>query len=207
MNLVIIGTGYVGLISGLGYAKLGHRVAWVDIDANNIAKLDRGEVPFFEPGLKELLEEMQTAGQIMFTTNLESVMSDAEIVMIAVGTPSLPDGHADLSAVESVAKKIGQVLDHEIILVTKSTVPVGTNKRLLATVKEELNAAGHPELDTMVTMVSLPEFLREGSARQDFLNQDRIVIGCDDKIATTMIDHLHRELMRRDCRCLLRQQR
>lgn len=191
MNIVMIGTGYVGLVTGLGFAKLGHRVACVDIDPMKIARLDRGEVPFFEAGLPELLAEMQEAGSVMFTTDLRQVIHDAEIVMIAVGTPSRLDGGADLSAIESAAREIGGLLDHEAVIVMKSTVPVGTNRRVIAWVRDGLRSNGRGDLESLVQIVSLPEFLAEGRALADFMQQQRIVIGADDRVAAMIVDRLH----------------
>ncbi|MFA6131878.1 MAG: UDP-glucose/GDP-mannose dehydrogenase family protein [Patescibacteria group bacterium] len=191
MNIVIIGTGYVGLVSGLGYAKLGHRVVCVDRDAAKVARLDLGEPPFFEPGLYELLQEMQEAGRIIFTSDLASVISGAEIIMIAVGTPPLLSGEADLSAVFSVADEIGKSLDHEAVIVTKSTVPVGTNKKVLARVREGMRTAEHSELADLVLAASVPEFLAEGTALRDFMNPSRIVIGTNDALAASLLERLH----------------
>lgn len=191
MNVVIIGTGYVGLVSGLGYAKLGHRVVCVDRDAGKIAKLDFGEPPFFEPGLHELLQEMQEAGRIIFTSDSASVIGGAEIIMVAVGTPPLASGEADLSAVFSAADEIGRYLDHEAVIVIKSTVPVGTNKKILARVRESMRAAGRSELAELVLIVSAPEFLAEGTALRDFMKPSRIVIGADDAVAAALLERLH----------------
>lgn len=191
MNVVMIGTGYVGLVTGLGYAKLGHRVACVDTDASKVARLDRGEAPFYEPGLVELLREMQEAGRVVFTTDLAAVIGGAEIIMIAVGTPSRPDGFADLSYVEAAADRIGQLLDHEALVVLKSTVPVGTNRAVIARVRRALGEARREALTSVVTVASLPEFLRPGFALSDFMAPDRIVIGSDDEVAMQTLDRLH----------------
>jgi len=156
MNVVIVGTGYVGLVSGLGYAKLGHRVACVDKDAGRIANLDLGRPPFFEPGLSKLLGEMQEAGHIVFTTDLSNVISGADVVMLAVGTPAKASGEADLSAVFAAAEEIGKVLEHEIVVVTKSTVPVGTNRLLLKKVRSAMRDAGRDDLTELVNIASLP---------------------------------------------------
>jgi UDPglucose 6-dehydrogenase len=194
MNIVVVGAGYVGLVSGLGYAKLGHRVVCVDCDAAKINSLDLGEPPFFEPGLFELLQEMQEAGRIIFTTDLASVIGGAEIIMITVGTPPLAKGEADLSAIFSVADEIGKCLDHEVLLVIKSTVPVGTNKKILARLGESMSAAGRGELAELVLGASLPEFLAEGTALRDFMNPSRVVIGVDDAVASAVLEKLHEGL-------------
>ncbi|PJA46353.1 UDP-glucose 6-dehydrogenase [Candidatus Uhrbacteria bacterium CG_4_9_14_3_um_filter_50_9] len=191
MNLVIIGTGYVGLTTGVGYATLGHKVACVDVDERKIAELDHGSVPFYEPGVQAALTDAQEAGRIMFTTDLASVMSEAEVIMIAVGTPSTSTGEADLSYVEAAAKQIGTLLKHEAVVVMKSTVPVGTNRRIIQVIREAMKEAGQAELTSLINIVSVPEFLREGSALDDFLQPDRIVIGAEDKIAAQTIDRLH----------------
>ncbi|HBR80518.1 MAG: Nucleotide sugar dehydrogenase [Candidatus Uhrbacteria bacterium GW2011_GWE2_45_35] len=191
MNLVIIGTGYVGLVSGLGYARLGHRVVCVDRDVAKIAKLDFGEAPFFEPGLPELLREMQEAGRVVFTTDLASVINGADVIMIAVGTPAKPNGTVDLSAVFDVAEEIGKNLEHEAVVITKSTVPVGTNRKVLEIVRKAMTVAGRVDLVDLITVASVPEFLAEGTALQDFMKPSRIVIGVDDAVAATLIERLH----------------
>ncbi len=191
MNLVMIGTGYVGLTTGVGFATLGHHVACVDIDASKIAQLDVGEVPFYEPGVQEALAQVQASGHILFTTDLRSVIGGADVVMLAVGTPPKSTGEADLAALFAAADQVGALLDHEVVIVVKSTVPVGTNRLVLARVREALERAGRRELTSLVHIVSVPEFLREGTAMRDFLASDRIVIGADDDIAAQTIDKLH----------------
>ena len=175
----MIGTGYVGLTTGLGFAKLGHNVACVDKDSSKIAKLDMGEAPFYEPGLAELLKEMQDSGRILFTTDVRRVLDGAEVIVIAVGTPPTATGEADLSYVLGAASEVGSILDHGAIVMTKSTVPVGTNRRVLHAVREAMCEAGRKEMSELVHTASVPEFLREGSAIEDFMNPDRIVIGAD----------------------------
>ncbi len=194
MNLVIIGTGYVGLTTGVGYATLGHKVACVDIDPNKIAKLDLGQVPFYEPGVQEALKDLQEQGRIMFTTDLESVINQADVIMIGVGTPPKSTGEADLSAVHAVASQIGKLLEHEAVIVIKSTVPVGTNRSVLKTIRENMKEAGREDLTSLINIVSLPEFFREGTAMKDFLEPDRIVIGSDDEVAAQTIDKLHEKI-------------
>ncbi len=195
MNLVMIGTGYVGLTTGVGFATLGHQVVCVDIDAGKIARLDRGEVPFYEPGLQDALKHVQEKGRILFTSDLKSVIGGAEVVMIAVGTPPKSTGEADLTTLFAVADQIGTLLDHEAVIAVKSTVPVGTNRKVIARIRESMERAGRAELTSLINIVSVPEFLREGSAFEDFLQPDRVVIGSDDKIAAQTVERLHKEMM------------
>lgn len=192
MNIVIIGAGYVGLTTGLGFTKLGHRVACVDIDADKIAKLDLGEIPFYEIGLQELLSESQESGAIVFTTDLSSVVSEAQVIIFAVGTPATSTGEANLSFLFHAAGQVGRLLDHEALIVVKSTVPVGTNRRVLAKIREELNVVGRTDLSSLIQIVSIPEFLREGTALSDFLAPDRVVVGADDPITFSLAEELHR---------------
>lgn len=192
MNIVIIGTGYVGLTSALGYSQLGHRVACVDVDAEKIAQLDLGHVPFYEAGLSDVLHVAQEAGSIIFTTDLTSVLSEAELVLFAVGTPASPTGEANLSFLFQAAKDVGRFLDHEALLVIKSTVPVGTNRRVLQIVCEAMSAAGRQDLTSLIQIASVPEFLREGSALADFMAPERIVVGADDEVAFRLVEELHR---------------
>ena len=191
MNIVIIGTGYVGLTSGIGYAKLGNRVACVDIDAEKIAKLDLGQVPFFEAGMTEALHQEQEMGSIVFTTDLSSVLGEAEVILLAVGTPSNSNGEANLSFLFQAAKQIGQHLDHEVVIVTKSTVPVGTNRRVLAAIQESMVVSGRSDLTSLIQIASVPEFLREGSALRDFMEPERIVVGAEDEIVFAVVEAMH----------------
>jgi UDPglucose 6-dehydrogenase len=194
MNLVIIGTGYVGLTTGVAYATLGHKVACVDVDERKVAQLDMGQVPFYEPRLAEALQDAQEAGKILFTTDLASVIGGADVIMVAVGTPSRSTGEADLSYVEAAAEQIGAMLDHEAIVVMKSTVPVGTNRKVINVIRAAMRVAGRQDLTSLINIVSLPEFLREGSALDDFLYPDRIVIGAEDEIAAQTISRLHENI-------------
>ncbi|HBO99993.1 MAG: TuaD protein [Candidatus Uhrbacteria bacterium GW2011_GWF2_41_16] len=191
MNIVVIGTGYVGLVSGLGYAKLGHRVACVDVDVAKIAALDLGEVPFYEPGLRDLLREMQEQGRIVFTTDLYSVADGAEIFLIAVGTPPTAFGEVDLRAVFHVADDIGKCLDHEAIVAIKSTVPVGTNRKVLDCVREKMIAIGRENVSRCIQVASVPEFLSEGKALEDFFAPHRIVIGAENYTTHDVMGRLH----------------
>ena len=191
MNIVIIGTGYVGLVTGLGFAKLGHQVACVDIDSAKISRLDMGEPPFFEAGLKELLMAMQEVGKIVFTTDLSPVLGSADIVMIAVWTPAQATGDVNLSSVFGAAETIGRWLNHEVLIVVKSTVPVGTNRLVLERVRNAMVQAGRGDKKDLVTVASVPEFLAEGRALEDFFHPARIVIGADDEVDRQMLDRLH----------------
>ena len=191
MNIVMIGTGYVGLSTGLGFASLGHHVACVDIDPEKIALLDRGQAPMYEPGIQEMLKSQQELGQIVFTAELSSVIDEADVVMIAVQTPPQNNGESDLSYVFSAAEQIARLIDHEVLIVIKSTVPVGTNRRVIARMREVLAEVGREDLETLIQIASVPEFLRQGSALTDFLNPDRIVIGADDTIVFETIERMH----------------
>lgn len=192
MNIVIIGTGYVGLTSALGYTQLGHRVACVDVDAEKIAQLDLGQVPFFEDGLTDVLSVAQESGSIIFTTDLASVLSEAELVLFAVGTPASSTGEANLSFLFQAARDVGRSLDHEALLVIKSTVPVGTNRRVLDIVRTSMTDAGRGDLTSLIQIASVPEFLREGSALTDFMSPERIVVGAEDEVAFRLVEELHR---------------
>lgn len=184
MNLVVVGCGYVGLTSALGFAKLGHRVACVDVDAGKVAKLDVGKMPFFEPGMQELLREMQETGRVMFTADLASVLDTAEVALLCVGTPPAEDGAPDLSQLHAAADAVARHLSHPLLLIVKSTVPCGT----AASLKERFEQAGKGDL---VRLASVPEFLREGRALADFFRPDRIVVGSDDGEVRAHVDQLH----------------
>src|SRR6202035_3198286 len=174
MRIAMIGTGYVGLVSGACFADFGHQVTCVDKDADKIASLRRGEIPIFEPGLDALVAANVKAGRLDFTTGLAAPVAGAEAVFIAVGTPSRRgDGHADLSYVYAAAREIAAALAGFTVIVTKSTVPVGTGDEVERIIRE-----ARPDVDAPV--VSNPEFLREGAAIRDFKHPDRIVIGTDD---------------------------
>ena len=167
MNVVMLGAGPVGLVTGLGFAKLGHRVACVDIDAGKIGRLDVGDCTVFEEGLPELLREMQEAGRIMFTTDVSLVIGGAEVIVIAVGTPARPDGCVDLSQIFSAAEDIGRCLDHEAIIVMKSTVPVGTNRHVLERIRAGLSKQGREDVAPLLSVAAIPEFLSHVRAVRD----------------------------------------
>ena len=188
MKITIIGTGYVGLVTGTCFAESGHEVVCVDRDEQKIARLLDGEVPIYEPGLEELIRRNTTDGRLQFTTNLNEAISGAKIAFIAVGTPQAHDGSADLSAVRVVAQQIGEAMDGELIVVNKSTVPVGTAKMVEGILRETAKHTFH--------VVSNPEFLKEGAAIEDFMRPDRVVIGTDnDDVAETM-RHLYSPFLR-----------
>lgn len=186
MNLCIIGTGYVGLVSGVCFAELGNRVICVDIDENKIAQLNNDIMPIYEKDLEEMCVRNRKNGRIEFTTNLEHGVKKSDVIFIAVGTPSLPNGQADLAQVEAVAKGIAKYMNGYKIIVNKSTVPVGTQKWVTQIIKE--NQVVEHDFD----VVSVPEFLREGTAVYDTMNPDRIVIGSDSERATKIMMELHK---------------
>ncbi|MBP7587555.1 MAG: UDP-glucose/GDP-mannose dehydrogenase family protein, partial [Thermoanaerobaculia bacterium] len=171
MKICVVGSGYVGLVTGACLADFGMTVTGVDKDASKIEALERGEIPIYEPGLEEVVEKNVRAGRLKFTTDLAPAIREARAVFIAVGTPPLPDGKADLSFVRQVAESIGDNLNGYKVIVTKSTVPVGTGQMVERAVRE--HSGGKQEF----AVVSNPEFLREGSAIEDFLRPDRVVIG------------------------------
>ncbi|MBP7710798.1 MAG: UDP-glucose/GDP-mannose dehydrogenase family protein [Rickettsiales bacterium] len=174
MKITVIGSGYVGLVSSICFAKLGHEIACVDKDASKISKLNSGVIPIFEPGLKEVLDEVVAAKKISFSTDLKQALNGSSAVFIAVGTPQDEDGSADLSYVLAAAKEIAELSDSYKLVITKSTVPAGTGAKV-----KKLISATNPKLDFAVA--SNPEFLREGAALDDFMYPDRIVIGVEDE--------------------------
>ena len=188
MHIAMIGTGYVGLVSGACFADFGHRVTCVDKDAAKIAALGRGEMPIFEPGLAEIVRSNARDGRLAFSTILPEAVREADAVFIAVGTPSRRgDGHADLSYVYAAAREIAAALNGFTVVVTKSTVPVGTGDEV-----ERIVRAARPDAD--VAVVSNPEFLREGAAIRDFKHPDRIVIGTAEQRAREVMAELYRPL-------------
>jgi UDPglucose 6-dehydrogenase len=188
MHIAVIGSGYVGLVTGACFAEFGVDVTCVDVDADKIRRLTNGESPIYEPGLEHLINKNVQAGRLRFTTDIESASRQALVIFIAVGTPPLPDGSADLTFVEEVARTLAGYLDGYKVIVTKSTVPVGTGKHLMRLIKE------HQEKDTDFSVVSNPEFLREGAAISDFMRPDRVVIGGSDPEAIAIMRDLYRPL-------------
>lgn len=189
MNIAIVGTGYVGLVSGACFSEMGINVTCVDIDEKKIQKLKDGIMPIYEPGLDELVERNVKAGRLRFTTELISCLDDVEIVFSAVGTPPDEDGSADLKYVIEVARTVGRNINKHIVLVTKSTVPVGTAKKVRTAIQDELNKRGaNIEFD----VASNPEFLKEGAAIKDFMAPDRVVVGVESERARKLMEKLYR---------------
>ncbi len=193
MNIAIVGTGYVGLVSGTCFADMGANVTCVDVDAQKIERLMQGEIPIFEPGLDELVKKNVSAGRLKFTTDLASVLDDVEVVFSAVGTPPDEDGSADLKYVLQVARTIGQNMNNYLVVVTKSTVPVGTAAKVRKTIEEELDKRGMKGLEFDVA--SNPEFLKEGSAIKDFMSPDRVVVGVESERAKKVLTKLYKPLL------------
>jgi len=188
MNITVVGSGYVGLVSGACFAEMGNIVTCVDIDSVKIEKLNQGIIPIFEPGLEQMVLKNVKNKNLLFTTNLGEAISEAEIVFIAVGTPMGDDGSADLQYVLAVAKSIGETMVKELVVVDKSTVPVGTADQVKATIQKELDLRNS---DLEFDMVSNPEFLKEGAAINDFMKPDRVVVGADSHYAVDKMKQLY----------------
>lgn len=192
MNIAIAGTGYVGLVSGTCFAEMGINVTCVDIDKDKIERLKNGEIPIYEPGLEEMLLKNVSAGRLKFTTDLKNVLDDVDVVFSAVGTPPDEDGSADLKYVLAVAKTFGQNINKYTIMVTKSTVPVGTAAKVRETINKELAARG---VSVDFDVASNPEFLKEGAAIKDFMMPDRVVVGTDSERAKKVMARLYKPFM------------
>ncbi len=190
MKIAIVGTGYVGLVSGTCFADMGAEVTCVDVDANKIERLKAGDVPIYEPGLQTLVLRNQKAGRLTFTTSIEETLSSgAEAIFSAVGTPPDEDGSADLTYVLDVARSIGRNMDRYLCVVTKSTVPVGTADLVRKVIQEELDRRG---VEVDFDVASNPEFLKEGKAISDFMSPDRVVVGVDTERARKLMERLYR---------------
>lgn len=192
MNIAIVGTGYVGLVSGACFAEVGIDVTCVDIDADKIEKLKEGKIPIYEPGLEDLVTRNTKAGRLHFTTDLRNCIDNTDVVFCAVGTPPDEDGSADLRYVEAVAREFGSLINRYTIFVTKSTVPVGTYKIVRRVIDEELARRG---VSVEFDLASNPEFLKEGAAIKDFMSPDRVVIGTDSARARKKMERLYRPFL------------
>ena len=187
-RITVIGTGYVGLVSGAGISDFGHQVVCADIDAEKIEQLQKGAIPIYEPGLEELVKRNVASQRLSFTVDVNQAVRDAEVIFIAVGTPQGDNGEADISAVEAVARTIGENLNSYKIICTKSTVPIGTGEKIYKIINTAISAGG------TFDYVSNPEFLREGSAVKDFLWPDRVVIGAASDKAFDILRDVYRPL-------------
>lgn len=192
MNIAIVGTGYVGLVSGTCFAELGANVFCVDVDSSKIEKLKKGEIPIYEPNLDSLVSRNVKAGRLHFTTDLASILNSVEIVFSAVGTPPDEDGSADLRYVLEVARTIGQHINQYLVVVTKSTVPVGTAQKVKSAIQTELNKRN---VKIEFDVASNPEFLKEGNAIDDFMKPDRVVVGVESERAKELMTRLYKPML------------
>ncbi|MDO5017595.1 MAG: UDP-glucose/GDP-mannose dehydrogenase family protein [Porphyromonas sp.] len=193
MNIAIVGTGYVGLVSGTCFAEMGVRVYCVDTDIDKINRLRQGVIPIYEPGLEEMVLSNSRQGRLSFHTDLGEVIDRVDIVFIAVGTPTGEGGTADLSYVFGVAREIGAAAGTHLLVVTKSTVPVGTTEKVEAIIREGYKARGLESLQ--LDMANNPEFLKEGAAIKDFMSPDRVIVGCNSAYAEALMDRLYRPFL------------
>lgn len=199
MNIAIIGTGYVGLVTGACFAEMGVNVVCIDIDKNKIDNLNNGILPIYEPGLDEMVGRNYQAGRIKYTTELSEVATSSSIFFIAVGTPSDEDGSADLKYVLNVAREIGRSINKYALIVTKSTVPVGTSKKVKEVIREELEKRGKK---IAFDVASNPEFLKEGAAIKDFMSPDRVVVGVESEKAMNLMKHLYKPFLMNNFRVI-----
>ena len=192
MKIAVVGTGYVGLVTGTCFSEMGVHVTCIDVDKNKIDSLNQGIIPIYEPGLETLVRKNKKSGRLHFSTRLEDVINNVDIVFCAVGTPPDEDGSADLKYVLEVARTIGKHLNRYIVVVTKSTVPVGTAQKIKNVILEELKSRGiHVEFD----VASNPEFLKEGNAVKDFMSPDRVVVGVESERARKLMARLYKPFM------------
>ena len=189
MNIAVVGTGYVGLVTGACFSEMGINVTCVDVDARKIQNLKQGIIPIYEPGLEELVKRNFKAGRLEFTTDLLSCLDQVEVIFSAVGTPPDEDGSADMRFVWEVARTIGQHIHHYVLIVTKSTVPVGTAQQVKTIISEELKKRN---LDVPFDVASNPEFLKEGTAVKDFMGPDRVVVGTESEKAKELMERLYK---------------
>jgi len=193
MKIAVVGTGYVGLVSGTCFAEMGTEVYCIDVDAEKIENLKNGIIPIYEPGLDEMVLRNHKAGRLLFSTDLTEVLNEVDIVFSAVGTPPDEDGSADLKYVLQVARMIGQNMSKYTLVVTKSTVPVGTAQLVKQTIQEELDKRNLSDL--AFDIASNPEFLKEGNAIKDFMSPDRVVVGVESEIAKELMDRLYKPFL------------
>lgn len=199
MKITIVGTGYVGLVTGTCFSEMGVDVTCVDVMEEKIGNLKKGIIPIYEPGLEELVLKNSKAGRLKFTTDLASVLDDTEVVFSAVGTPPDEDGSADLKYVLEVARTIGRNMNKYILVVTKSTVPVGTAQKVKTAIREELDLRGK---NIPFDVASNPEFLKEGDAIDDFMKPDRVVVGVESERAKQLMEHLYKPFMMNNYRLI-----
>ena len=192
MKIAVVGTGYVGLVTGTCFSEMGVHVTCIDVDKDKIDALNQGVIPNYEPGLETLVRKNKKSGRLHFSTSLEDVINNVDIVFSAVGTPPDEDGSADLKYVLEVAHTIGKHLNHYIVVVTKSTVPVGTARKVKDAIQEELDARG---VDIEFDVASNPEFLKEGNAVKDFMSPDRVVVGVESERARKLMARLYKPFM------------
>ena len=192
MKIAIVGTGYVGLVSGTCFSEMGVDVTCVDVDKNKVQNLQNGIIPIYEPGLEELVRRNMAAGRLHFTTDVREVLDDVEVVFSAVGTPPDEDGSADLKYVLEVARTVGRYINKYLVVVTKSTVPVGTAIKVKHAIQEELDRRG---VNIEFDVASNPEFLKEGAAVEDFMRPDRVVVGVESDRAKEIMTRLYRPFM------------
>ena len=189
MNIAVVGTGYVGLVTGTCFSEMGINVTCVDVDSSKIKSLEQGIIPIYEPGLEDLVKKNHQAGRLQFTTDLKSCLNEVEVIFSAVGTPPDEDGSADLRYVLDVARTIGSYMNQYVLVVTKSTVPVGTAKKVKAVIQEELDKRG---VNIPFDVASNPEFLKEGTAIKDFMAPDRVVVGVESDRSKELMDKLYK---------------
>ena len=199
MKIAIIGTGYVGLVSGTCFAEMGTEVTCIDNNEDKIKRIQSGDIPIYEPGLSEMVNRNIAAGRLHFSTSLNDVLDNVEVIFCAVGTPPDEEGSADLKNVLEVAKTVGENINHYTLLVTKSTVPVGTAKKVKATIQAELDKRG---VNVPFDVASNPEFLKEGAAIKDFMSPDRVVIGVESEKAKELMTKLYRPFLLNNFRVL-----
>lgn len=199
MNIAIVGTGYVGLVTGACFADTGANVTCVDVDEKKIASLRNGDIPIYEPGLDALVDKNVKAGRLKFSTSLPEILNEQQLVFTAVGTPPDEDGSADLKYVLQVAKTIGEHMQKYIVVVTKSTVPVGTAQKVKETIQAELDRRG---VEIPFDIASNPEFLKEGSAIKDFMSPDRVVVGVESEKAKKLLTRLYKPFLTNNFRVI-----